>query len=86
MRRLGSILPVAIVLILWMVACSALLGLALAAVADVGELDAYLATTPGGLPAVIAVAVAAKADLPFIMTAQVLRTVVTLVAAARSSE
>jgi membrane AbrB-like protein len=82
LRRLGRVLPAAIGLILLMIACSAVLGWLLAAMADVTAIDGFLAMTPGGLPAVVAVAVDDHADLTFILAVQVLRTVLMLLAAA----
>jgi membrane AbrB-like protein len=81
-RRLGAILPAAVGLILSLIAACALLGHLVAPLAHVSELDAYLATTPGGLPAVVAIAVDARANLAFILSVQILRTIVMLVAAA----
>jgi membrane AbrB-like protein len=57
------------------------LALALAPLAGVSTLSAYLATTPGGLYAVLAVAVGAGADTTFVLAVQVLRLLVMLVAA-----
>jgi uncharacterized protein len=59
----------------------ALLGLALAPLADVSTLDAYLATTPGGLYAVLATAVGSGANTTFVLAVQVLRLFVMLLAA-----
>jgi membrane AbrB-like protein len=80
-RRLGAILPAALGLLLALMAACGLLGLALASLARVSALDAYLATTPGGLPAVVAVGMDAGADLTFILSVQILRTIVMLAAA-----
>jgi uncharacterized membrane protein AbrB (regulator of aidB expression) len=60
---------------------SALLGLALAPLAHVSKLDAYLATTPGGLYAVLATAVGSGANTTFVLALQVLRLFVMLLAA-----
>jgi MFS family permease len=59
----------------------ALLALVLAPVADVSTLDAYLATTPGGLYAVLATAVDSGANTTFVLAVQVLRLFVMLLAA-----
>jgi len=82
LRRIGAILPVTIASILLMMGLSVLLGMALSAIAHVSLVDGYLATTPGGLPVVVAVAVATKADTTFVMAVQVLRMVLMLLAAA----
>jgi uncharacterized membrane protein AbrB (regulator of aidB expression) len=58
-----------------LVACFGLAVL-LEATTSVSLLDAYLATTPGGLYAVIAVAVGAGANTTFIIAVQGLRLVV----------
>jgi uncharacterized protein len=58
-----------------MAAC-ARLAVALDLTTDVSLLDAYLATTPGGLYAVLAIAFGAKANTTFILAAQGLRLVV----------
>jgi membrane AbrB-like protein len=52
------------------------LALALTATTDVKLLDAYLATTPGGLYAVLAAAFGAGADTTFILAVQTLRLLV----------
>jgi uncharacterized membrane protein AbrB (regulator of aidB expression) len=52
------------------------LAVALAATTSATLLDAYLATTPGGLYAVLAVAFGAGADTTFIVAVQSLRVVV----------
>lgn len=57
------------------------LALVLAPLAGVSTLSAYLATTPGGLYAVLAVAVGSGADTTFVLAAQVLRLLVMLLAA-----
>ena len=45
----------------------------MARLTDIGQLDAYLATTPGGLYAVVAIALSTGADTGLIFTMQVLR-------------
>ena len=61
-------------------ACAAL-GEALAAATGVGRLEAYLATTPGGLYAVLATATGTGADATFVLAVQVLRLFVMLLSA-----
>ena len=53
----------------------------LAATTGVGALDAYLATTPGGLYAVLATAQDSGADATFVLAVQVLRLFVMLLSA-----
>jgi membrane AbrB-like protein len=75
-RQTGRLLvPVLVSVFVLLVAC---LGLAviLDATTSVSLLDAYLATTPGGLYAVLAVAVGAGANTTFIVAVQGLRVVV----------
>jgi membrane AbrB-like protein len=75
-RQVGRLLlPVLLTVLGLMVACFALAA-ALAAVTPVTLLDAYLATTPGGLYAVLAVAVGAGANTTFIVAVQGLRVLV----------
>lgn len=63
-----------------LLACAGL-GALLAPLAGVLFLDGYLATTPGGLYAVLATAVSAGADSTFVLAVQVLRLFVMLLAA-----
>ena len=73
LRTVGAALPLALsVLVVVIVACAGL-GVLLAAVTDATALDGYLATTPGGLYAVLAAATAAGADATFVLAVQVLR-------------
>jgi uncharacterized protein len=75
-RQVGRLLiPVALCILGLIVACAGLAVL-LAGTTDVTFLDAYLATTPGGLYAVVAVALGADADSTFIVAVQALRVVV----------
>jgi hypothetical protein len=81
LREAGSILWRSIAIIVAMIAISAGLGVALAAVTHVSMLDGYLATTPGGLSAVLAMAVGSRTDTTFVVSVQVIRTFLMLVAA-----
>jgi membrane AbrB-like protein len=75
-RQIGRLLvPVLIALAALLVACFGL-ALLLTAVAPVSLMDAYLATTPGGLYAVVAIALGAGADSTFIVAVQGLRLLV----------
>jgi membrane AbrB-like protein len=75
-RQVGSlVVPVLACIVLLLVACGGL-AVALAATTSVSLLDAYLATTPGGLYAVLAVAFGAGANTTFIVAVQGLRVLV----------
>ena len=75
-RQVGRlIVPVLAALVGLLVACFGL-AVVLAATTSVSLLDAYLATTPGGLYAVLAVAVGADANTTFIVAVQGLRLLV----------
>jgi membrane AbrB-like protein len=75
-RQTGRLLvPVLIGMAALLVACFGL-AVILDATTSVSLLDAYLATTPGGLYAVLAAAVGAGADTTFIVAVQGLRVVV----------
>jgi len=72
-RQLGGLLvPVLIGIVGVLVAC-ALLALVLDVTTSVSLRDAYLATTPGGLYAVVAIAIGSDANTAFIVAAQGLR-------------
>ncbi len=81
LRSAGRVLAPALALIGALLIASFGLALALAPLADVSVLSAYLATTPGGLYAVLAVAVDSGADTTFVLAVQVLRLLVMLLAA-----
>ena len=75
-RQLGRLLLPVLTSVLGVLAACALLAVVLDATTGVSLRDAYLATTPGGIYAVVAVAIGADADAPFILAAQGLRLVV----------
>ncbi|GAA4326563.1 AbrB family transcriptional regulator [Klenkia terrae] len=77
----GRALPLALALIVGLVLACAGLGLVLSATADVSPLTAYLATTPGGLYAVLATATDSGADATVVLAVQVLRLFVMLLTA-----
>ncbi|MCO7221629.1 AbrB family transcriptional regulator [Klenkia sp. PcliD-1-E] len=81
LRVVGRALPLALLLVVALVVASAGLGLLLAATADVSPLTAYLATTPGGLYAVLATATGGGADATVVLAVQVLRLFVMLLTA-----
>ena len=80
-RTVRRILPVVVALVLAVIVGNAVLGLLLSALTGIDPLDGYLATTPGGLYVVLAVAAGSRADTTVVLAVQVLRLVVMLVAA-----
>lgn len=75
-REVGQLLgPVLLCILALMLACFGL-AILLEALTPVSLLDAYLATTPGGLYAVVAVAFGAGANTTFILAVQSLRLLV----------
>lgn len=81
LRLVRRTLPLAIVLIVGAVVACAGLGVLLSRTAGVSALDGYLATTPGGLYAVLATATGSGADATFVLAVQVLRLFVMLFSA-----
>lgn len=80
LRAAGSLLPVTALFVVVLVGLCGLLGLLLARLTHVNELDAYLATTPGGLYVVLATAITGHADAGFVLSVQLLRTFLMLLA------
>jgi membrane AbrB-like protein len=74
---LGALLPAAALIVGVIVACAGL-GLLLSTLTGTTALDGYLATTPGGIYAVLATAVSAGTDVTFVMAVQVLRVILML--------
>jgi uncharacterized protein len=74
---LGALVPATALVVGVIVACAGL-GLVLSAVTGTTALDGYLATTPGGVYAVLATAVSAGTNVTFVMAVQVLRVIVML--------
>ncbi|SDY16368.1 hypothetical protein SAMN05661080_02535 [Modestobacter sp. DSM 44400] len=81
LRLVGRALPLALVLIVCIVLACAGLGAVLSATAGVTPLEGYLATTPGGIYAVLATATGSGADATFVLAVQVLRLFVMLFSA-----
>jgi membrane AbrB-like protein len=81
LRSIARMLPTAAISILLTLAACAGLGLALAAVTGVSRLDAYLATTPGGLYAVLATSTATGGNVTFVTAVQLLRLLLVLLMA-----
>ena len=80
-RRAGRLLPVVLAAVMAIVGLCAGLAAVLVALADVSFADAYLATTPGGIYAVLATAVGIGADTTFVTAVQALRMLIMVIAA-----
>jgi uncharacterized protein len=81
LRTIARMLPTAAILILLVVIGSAVLGWLLAVTIGVSPLTAYLATTPGGLPAVLAIAADSDADTTYVFAVQLARLLLVLMIA-----
>ena len=81
LRTVLGVLPLAGVLIVAVIAACAGLGLALSAVTGATPLEGYLATTPGGVYAVLATAISSGVDVTFVVAVQVLRVILMLLLA-----
>jgi membrane AbrB-like protein len=81
LRTIGRALPLALVITLGLITACAGLGYVLARATGVSALDAYLATTPGGLSAVLATASDSGADSTFVLAVQVVRLFVMVLSA-----
>lgn len=73
LRIIMRLLPLALIQVAGTILTCAGIGWVVAELTDIGQLDAYLATTPGGLYAVIAVAISTGADTGLVFSLQVLR-------------
>ena len=80
-RQAGRLLPAVLAAIAGMIAACGALALFVLLVTDVSFSDAYLATTPGGLYAVLAVAVGGGGNVGFVLAVQALRLLVMILAA-----
>lgn len=78
LRAIGRVLPAALALIVGIGVGCALLGVALSAWTGESMFDCYLATTPGGIYAVLAAATAAGGNVAFVVAAQILRVLLML--------
>lgn len=81
LRAIARLLPAAALMIVVVVIGSGLLGWALQAATGIDALTAYLATTPGGLPAVLAIAADSSADATYVFAVQMARLLLVLIAA-----
>lgn len=77
----GRLLPAALASVALLIGACAALAALLVSVSEVRYLDAYLATTPGGIYAVLATAVGSGADTTFVLAVQTLRLLLMLLAA-----
>ncbi len=73
LRLAARTLPVVLAMIVALIVLSAAIGLLLVPLAGVPALDAYLATSPGGLYAVLAASASNEVDTTLVLTIQVLR-------------
>jgi membrane AbrB-like protein len=81
LRLVLGVLPLAGALILAVIAACAGFGLLLSAATGATVLDGYLATTPGGVYAVLATAISSGGDVTFVVAVQVLRVIAMLLVA-----
>ncbi|MDP7722783.1 AbrB family transcriptional regulator [Mycobacterium sp. TY814] len=81
LRAIRRILPGAFALIMVLNVAAAGLGVVLAHSAGLSMLDGYLATSPGGVYAVLGTAAGSGSNVTFVMASQVIRVVLMLVAA-----
>jgi membrane AbrB-like protein len=81
LRRIRRLLPAVLVSIVVLIAGCFALAWLLSETAGVSLLDAYLATTPGGLYAVLPLAFGSGADAGFVLAVQGLRVLVMVLAA-----
>lgn len=81
LKSVGRLLPAALGLIVFIGVATAGLGIVLARVAGLTPLEGYLATSPGGVYAVLATAVETGSNVTFVIAAQVVRILLMLFAA-----
>ncbi|ORB05780.1 hypothetical protein BST27_11925 [Mycobacterium intermedium] len=81
LRAVRRILPGAFALIMILNVAAARLGVVLSDEAGLSMLDGYLATSPGGIYAVLGTAAGSGSNVAFVMAAQVIRVVIMLFAA-----
>ncbi len=78
LRAVGRLLPAAITLILVLGVATAGLGSVMAHITGKSQLEGYLATSPGGVYAVLAIAVETGSNVTFVIAAQVVRVLLML--------
>lgn len=81
LRTVLGVLPLALALIVGIVVVCAGLGFLLSALTGTTALEGYLATTPGGVYAVLATAISAGGNVTFVVAVQVLRVILMLLVA-----
>ena len=81
LRDAGRILPAVVGAIVFMIVVCGVAGALLAPVAHVSQLAGYLATSPGGLSVAVGIAVSTDTDGPFVVSLQVVRLFLLLLAA-----
>ncbi|UGS38870.1 hypothetical protein DSM104329_05301 [Capillimicrobium parvum] len=81
LREARNLLPATLVAIVALIGVCAAMAAGMAPLADVSFADAYLATTPGGLYAVLAAAADLGANTTFVVAVQALRVFVMVLAA-----
>jgi len=81
MRRIAALMPLALLQIVLSVGACAAGGVLLAHALGISQLDGYLATSPGGIPVVTAVAIGSGADVGLVITMQMLRLLTAMVMA-----
>ena len=79
--RVGRLLPTVLAFVAALIVTTGLLAWGLSLVTSIDVLDAYLATTPGGINAVLVVAFASGAHTGFVFAVQTLRLFVMVLAA-----
>lgn len=81
LAAIGRMLPTALVIIVVVIVACAGLGVVLSSLTGESELDCYLATTPGGLPAVLATSAETSGNVTFVTAVQLMRLVLVLLLA-----
>lgn len=81
LRAAGRILPAVVAAIVFMIVVCGVVGALLAPLAHVSQLAGYLATSPGGLSVAVGIAVSSETDGPFVVSLQVVRLFLLLLAA-----
>jgi membrane AbrB-like protein len=79
LRQAGRLIPVILANTLVLMAVCAVTGKVLAAMAGTDYLTGYLATTPGGMDSVAAVALGSGADVSFMLAVQMVRVFATVI-------
>ncbi|MES2977693.1 MAG: AbrB family transcriptional regulator [Pseudomonadota bacterium] len=80
-RHVGRALPLIVASILSMLVVCALFGWLLVRTLQIDPLSAFLATSPGGMDAVVIIAASSGASVPFVMAVQTVRFLVVLAVA-----